>query len=297
MTLARPGPDSYPSALSLRKLTPADLPFADSVRALAGWNQTLDDWTRFLATEPEGCFLAEWNGVPAGTATTTIHGADLAWIGMVLVHPDFRRRGIGRALLQHSISYLRARGIRCIKLDATPAGKLVYDGLGFRSEWTLQRWTGRPVPAASCANAPGLRFWQPRDLGPALALDRTAFGVPRDRLLAALASQSGLALALESEAGELEGFGFARAGSQALYLGPVAAVSAEAGLSLVEALMLRHLGQLVFWDIPDLNEPAVGLANRLGFTVQRPLIRMFLGENVVPGDPARQFALAGPEVG
>src|SRR5881409_405096 len=70
------------SPLRFRVLGRDDLPFADSLRALAGWNQTLGDWERFLVTEPTGCFLAEWNGTPAGTATTMVYGPELAWIGM-----------------------------------------------------------------------------------------------------------------------------------------------------------------------------------------------------------------------
>src|SRR6266581_1863470 len=85
--------------ISLRLLGPTDLAFADSLRELAGWNQTIDDWQTFLVLSPEGCFVAEWNGSPAGTATTVCYGKELAWIGMLLVHPAFRRRGIGRALL------------------------------------------------------------------------------------------------------------------------------------------------------------------------------------------------------
>ena len=45
--------------LRLRLLTAADLPFADGIRNLAGWNPTLPDWRLFLSREPEGCFLAE----------------------------------------------------------------------------------------------------------------------------------------------------------------------------------------------------------------------------------------------
>src|SRR5256885_742127 len=87
------------SPLRVRVITEGDLPFAENVCSLAGWNQTPGDWRRFLAMEPAGCFVAEWDGLPAGTATTITYGFDLAWIGMVLVHPDYRRRGIGNALL------------------------------------------------------------------------------------------------------------------------------------------------------------------------------------------------------
>ena len=120
--------------LHLRLMTANDLAFADSLRALAGWNQTRDDWRDLIALEPTGCFVAEWKGAPAGTATTTCYGKQVAWIGMALVHPECRRRGIGKALLNHCIAHLENRRIQCIKLDATPLGKTLYEQLGFRDE-------------------------------------------------------------------------------------------------------------------------------------------------------------------
>src|SRR5882724_8331694 len=163
------------SPLRLRLLRREDLQFADSVRASAGWNQTLDDWERFLTTEPDGCFLAEWNGAPAGTATTTIYGPDLAWIGMVLVHPEYSQRGIGRALLERCIERLRGGHVRCIKLDATPLGKKVYDNLGFKDEWTLTRWVCQMAPGQTTAPEPGLRFLRATDAEGLEPLDTSAF--------------------------------------------------------------------------------------------------------------------------
>jgi ribosomal protein S18 acetylase RimI-like enzyme len=283
------------SALHLRLLTEADLPFADSVRALAGWNQTLADWRRFLAMAPDGCFLAEWNGAPAGTATTTVYGPELAWIGMVLVHPEFRRRGIGTALLQRCMDYLLARGVRCIKLDATPAGKPVYVALGFKDEWALTRWQ-HANPVVQSVPDPAIRNWRETDLQFAAALDMSAFGISRQTLLQTLAAQSHGALTLETESGECAGYGMIRRGARSLYLGPITARSANAGLRLVAALLAPG-GQSIFWDIPDLNAAAVAWAEKQGFTRQRSLMRMYLGENTTPGDPRKQFALAGPEVG
>lgn len=281
--------------LRLRLLTRADLSFADSVRALAGWNQTIADWERFLAAEPDGCFLAEWNGAAAGTATTIVYGSTLAWIGMVLVHPDYRRRGIGRALLERCVEHLRGRGVRCIKLDATPAGKKVYDGLGFKDEWPLTRWERSAARLPKAEWHAGIRDC--RDAEAVESLDTAAFGVSRKKLLEPLMKQSLCALACKSEAGKVQGYGLLREGSAAFYLGPVVAESAGVGVKLVNVLVAGAQGERIYWDIPERNIPAVELAKALGFKPQRTLMRMYLGENLAPGNPLQQFGIAGPEVG
>ncbi|HOX02057.1 MAG TPA: GNAT family N-acetyltransferase [Candidatus Paceibacterota bacterium] len=283
--------------LRVRALTRADLAFADRVRELAGWNQTRADWERFLATEPDGCFLAEWNGQPAGTATTTVYGSALAWIGMVLVHPDARRRGIGSALLRHCMDCLRKRGVRSVKLDATPLGRPLYQSLGFEDEWPLARWAGASPPPTPSRSDPRLRPWDPKDTPSVQRLDEAAFGISRQRILHLMLPQTQAAWIFESEPGRISGYGMLRAGSRAFYLGPVAAESAEAGIGLAERLLAGCPGQPVYWDIPEANEPAIAWAGRIGLAVQRPLMRMFAGVNLAPGDPRRQFALAGPEIG
>jgi GNAT superfamily N-acetyltransferase len=273
-------------------MTAADLAFADSLRALAGWNQTRKDWQRLLAHEPHGCFLAEWDGVPTGTATTTCYGSELAWIGMVLVHPDYRRRGVGTALLQRCLDYLSGRRIRCIKLDATPAGRPVYERLGFQSEWALARWEHACVEQTSAVSTAEFRSWQNSDARLIEAIDRRAFGVSRQSLLQAMAKESLHALAHNSQCG-----GMLREGARALYLGPVVAASPAAGASLIPALLTHAMGKSVFWDIPEPNTMAVELAKHLKFTRQRPLLRMYRGENEYPGDPQMQFAVADPAIG
>jgi GNAT superfamily N-acetyltransferase len=278
-------------------MLPSDLAFADSLRALAGWNQTLADWRRFLTMQPEGCFLAQWDGAPAGTATTTVYGSDLAWIGLVLVHPEYRRRGIGRGLLINCIEHLRASRVRCIKLDATPQGRPVYENLGFIDEWTLRRWETDLSTLAGVVPDSHLRDWEEAD---ALRLDPhdvRAFGGSRRELILALARQSRCALAYESQPGAPIGYGLLRHGAHASYLGPVSATSPQAGIALIEALTAQGVAGRVFWDIPDLNVSAVDWAERHGFSVQRSLTRMWLGDNGKPGNPLEQFALAGPELG
>lgn len=285
------------SSIQIRLMTEEDIPFAHALRQTAGWNQTAEDWRRFLTISPRGCFVAEWAGRPVGTTIVVTYDQDLAWIGMVLVEPDFRNRGIGKALLQHAVTTLQERGIRCLKLDATPLGEPVYRSLGFQPEWSLQRWLGPKVPAETPIAQLGVRAWKAEDLERFAALDRKAFGANRGSLLAALGTESLLARTVEGSGSTGEGFGFVRRGSRMAYLGPVVGGTADAGLHVIEVLLNELSASAVYWDIPEPNEPARRWAEQHGFVPERRLTRMFLGPNLNPGDPLLQFALAAPELG
>ena len=126
----------------IRLLEEADMPAAMRLKNLARWNQTESDWLRLLKLEPAGCFAACVDDLVVATATTTRYGSELAWIGMVLVDPEFRRRGIASGLMNAALDYLDQAGTRTVKLDATPDGQPVYEALGFERELLIERWEG-----------------------------------------------------------------------------------------------------------------------------------------------------------
>ena len=294
-------------ALHIRQMISADIPFGMELKTLAGWNQTEGDWRALLSYNPDGCFVAEWDGRPVGTATTTIHDGKVAWIGMVLVHPEFRRLGVGKALLKHCIAWLQQRGVPCIKLDATPAGKTVYVPLGFRDEYELER-----VETTATADG-GLRIagcgvqTVTSDVKAILALDSEAFGVPRQSILQRLlgehpdlcwtaSSPSPSFCNPKSAIRSLSGFLLARPGANAWHLGPWVARSTETAEALLRACLARLAGQRIFADVPA-NHPARQLVARHGFVAQRSLTRMWLGRNDWPGNPALTCAMADPAKG
>src|SRR6266403_3003964 len=132
--------------MHLRVMTKADICAAQRLREIAGWNQTNIDWERFLEASEAGCFVAEFDDKVCGTAATISFENRFAWVGMVLVDPAYRGRSIGTKLLEQTIEYLDARRIPCIKLDATPQGKPLYEKLGFVPEYEIERWTLRRSP-------------------------------------------------------------------------------------------------------------------------------------------------------
>ncbi|MCA9065452.1 MAG: GNAT family N-acetyltransferase [Planctomycetaceae bacterium] len=269
--------------VAIRILQPTDLQFVDPFVAAAGWNQLHEDWLRVVSFEPQGCFAA-WSGDQlVGTVTTTTYGRDLGWIGMMLVHSEFRRRGIATALMKQSIRYLREREVACIKLDATPAGRPVYEKLGFEVEWDFQRWE-RPS-----MNSPDVLTPVDSPWSASLSLDQAAFGTDRSRWLAELARHS-----VTVHSGE--GYGFLRSGRRAAYLGPVVAASPASAESIIQALM-NHVSGPVFWDAPETNRQAVPLVQQLHFRPVRVLTRMRMGHMRVEPDLPLQYAIAAPETG
>lgn len=132
----------------LRVMTKADVPAGLRLNELAGWNQTADDWHRFLEASPDGCFVAEEQGEVRGTATTISYENRFAWIGMVLVDPEYRKQGFGTQLLHRTIEYLDGRKIPTMKLDATPLGQPLYRKLGFVTEYEIERWILKRPPHA-----------------------------------------------------------------------------------------------------------------------------------------------------
>ena len=131
----------------MRILRQSDVPGALELSDAAGWNQTPEDWSRLLSLEPEGCFCVQSEGRVVASASLLCHDAGLAWIGMVLTLPGHRRHGYARLLVEVALQTARARGIGCVKLDATDQGETLYRSLGFEAEQPVERWRWAPGPS------------------------------------------------------------------------------------------------------------------------------------------------------
>ena len=279
----------------LRTMTPADIPAGMRLKEIAGWNQTQEDWQRFLEADPEGCFVAEWNGQVAGTVATIVYEHRFAWIGMVLVDPQVRGKGIGTALLLRAIDHLDAGKVPCMKLDATPQGKPLYTRLGFQIEYEIERHgltreiaadSGTPLAAAAAEN-----------FEPLLEFDHQVFGADRSALLRSLASSAPELVAIHSAGGAVEAFALGRPGSRADQLGPWVAANAAAARAVLDDFLLRSHRPVVFVDVLRDNAWAPPLLAANGFQFSRSLTRMYRGENAHPGRPDLLGAILGPEFG
>ena len=269
---------------TIRPMTMADVPLGMRVKELAGWNQTEADWHRFLQLQPDGCFVAEFAGAGVGTVAAFIFDR-VAWIAMVLVDPNYRKHGIGTALMNRALEFI---GNRTVRLDATALGQPVYAKLGFICEYELTRYEG---PLASRKTAATLVRVVTGDLAtrPFNQLDLRVTGTNRAKLLIELA-QTGMHVIDQT------GYLLDRPGSRATQIGPAVALDADSGLALLNDAAQRLAGQRVLLDIPVQNQPAIAWAEAAGLTAQRTFLRMRRGPAIID-QPQQIWASSGPEKG
>ena len=104
--------------------------------------QTLRFLEEAARSSQGGAFVAVQEGRVVGSACGQVfsgHSPDLlephyrrrGYIWGVYVAPDRRGRGIGRALTQAMVEHLRSAGCTQVHLHTSPAGRSVYESLGF----------------------------------------------------------------------------------------------------------------------------------------------------------------------
>ena len=272
-------------ALVEAALTAKDVPGALALSTKVGWNQTADDWRLFIVHGRTIGLFDRDEGLIATAAALPYHGG-FGYISMVIVDPAWRRRGLARRLMGECIATLRGMG-RAALLDATPAGALVYRGLGFVEFATMERWEGEGGGAAgSVAERLG-----PGDLHKLIEADALAFGSQRRFLLEDFLGRPGT-LAWTYGGGYL----VVRAGHRAAQVGPLVASSAAAACVLLATAIANARGR-VFLDLFTTWPDLATLLEASGFTRQRPYMRMALDRATLPGNLTRLAIAAGPEFG
>ncbi len=277
-------------AAEILVIGPERLAEAQALSDEAGWNEGGDDWLMMLRQGRTFGLAGESGGRLVATALALPYAAEIGWISMVLVTAAARRQGIASRLMQRCLDELRGRGLLPL-LDATPAGRPVYEKLGFLPHWGFQRWRGR---AAGPARKPAsLRDFTANDLSWATALDAAAMGAARPAILTDLSRRDGFVGMADAEQ---RSFAFSRRGRRSTQIGPIVGADAGTALALLDAMLARLSGEVII-DVPDAQLAFGDHLAAAGFRIERPFTRMCAGRGTALGQPALIHAVAGPELG
>jgi GNAT superfamily N-acetyltransferase len=267
-------------ASAIRPATDREVPLAADVLRRAGFGTQVARLLEYPRRSPDGAILVAEGGNAGvvGVACTASFGAT-GWIGAVGVAPEARRAGLGTALTEASVRWLRNRGARTVLLYATEAGRPVYERLGFVAEERAIAWRG----VAGAAPPLDLQRLSDGDRGRLRTLDQLATGERRDAVLDAIHPLAGVA----APGGQHGMTGWAIASPWGAGTA-ITALRPETGVALMAAATSGPAaGTLI---VPDGNLAAGDALRAWRFVRLNDALRMRLGP-AVAWHPDRQFGL------
>ncbi|HUX39903.1 MAG TPA: GNAT family N-acetyltransferase [Rectinemataceae bacterium] len=278
----------------LRNLTVSDIPMVDPL-LMAAYDRPYSysgRLRRLLELEPEGWIAAEpdgeQGGMPAGMGGIVVMGKT-GYVGLVATDPALQHRGVATLVMRRLLEIAASRACERVFLDASDAGKPLYEKLGFVAEDGVGHWVRKPRDEGGRdAATTGSRVYPLAEEGPSQAralgdllsdicrLDRSCWGDNRDRVLAAYISDDP-ASALVARGPEGEARGYAILQREAAHLGPMVALDgASASVLLGRVLAIAGAVTLNAY-IPEANLEAARLFGAEGFERTRALTHMRLG--------------------
>jgi len=271
--------------LAIVRLGPDDARAGLALSTEAQWNQNEADW-RFFLSVGNVFGVRDSDGVLIASAALLPYASGNAWISMVLVTENWRRRGLATKLVDACLAEAAKQGLTTW-LDATPAGATVYGPLGFKSTLQLRRLRLGKAITTKAEATPSLSRC---DLGEFVARDGSAMGFDRAALLRELSGRSGSRLWSGGGAVAL-----VRDGRKARHIGPVLAEAPDQALAMVDEIVRSETATVLIDAVFEQTEFLKGLTGR-GWTIERPFQRMRFGQAATQA-AGLPFAVAGPEFG
>lgn len=129
------------------------------------------------------------------------------------------------------------------------------------------------------------------------SFDVDIFGADRGNILRTLRRNAPQYAHRVTHKEQLTGYCLGRSGSDFEQIGPVVAEDLVTAQSLLQVALLSCAGYNIIVDVPLQHKTWRQYLINNSFVERRPFTRMVLGEPVTVGQPDKQFAIAGPEIG
>ena len=263
-----------------RQLQQEDIAFAYEMTKTEMWNVTIEDVRRMFKFEPDGCFMAELEGAPAGHVFSVTYGK-LDWIGLLIIKKEFRRMGIARLLMLKANKYLLSRGVQTIRLEVVSELSELYRGLGFVDEYDSLRFEGAATTASS--ETKSISPMSRRMVGEVAKFDAGYFGAKRIKVIERLYEAYPEMCYVSHSGSKILGYIMVRKAEEGYNLGPWVCIPEKKHIA--DSLLTACLQQIdkadpVYLGVPAPNQSAIEILRNKGFVQFPKSIRMFCGQRL-----------------
>jgi hypothetical protein len=190
-------------------------------------------------------------------------------MGLYIVKPKLRGRGIGRKLEQFALDACKDCNLG---LDGVESMHRRYEQVGLRLAYGNTRYSGT---AKAERNGGSLRI-KPKDLAEIKAYDKQVFMWDRTRFLNCWLFQNDAASLMSKNAeDQVVGYGVIRRCMQGHKIGPLFADDAATAELLFDDLATAVCGETIYLDTPQPNELAAALARKKQMQPVFSTVRMY----------------------
>lgn len=259
------------SSLFIRNLQLSEMHFPIQLASIENWNPGLYDSDYFFQTDPNGFFIAFFEEQPAGCISAVNYGEEFGFIGLHIIKPEFRCKGIGKVLLTTAIQKL---GDRNIGLNCLPDQREYYEKAGFTFAHKILTYMGissRNFPVSQNISNPYMfSFERLNEFN-----KKFSPGDRRSFIQFWLNQPKSLLLSIVDE-NKYCGYGLFRPCQTGYNISPLYCNNYETAQQLLSAL-IAHMSsdQPFYMNIPKCNTDALKLVEQMEMKIVKETFRMY----------------------
>lgn len=263
---------SFKESVIIRTMHPDETELAFHGATDEGWNPGIYDIDCHYAVDPEGWFIAEYEGSPIGMIMFSNYDDKFSFGGFLVVMPKFRNHGIGELLISKALLHANDR---ICGIDGVFEMQNTYSkNYGFLPAYRNIRWEGdvKGVLHHNFIKAENVSFEKILDY------DTKHFFTKRRSFLEKWIEQKDSTCLVSQNGNDITGYGMIRRCVAGRKIGPLFADNPE----IAEDIFLALCGYVntgpIYFDTPEPNGNALAIAKKYNMNEVFGTARMYTKE-------------------
>jgi hypothetical protein len=254
----------------IRNMSRKDMDIIISWAKEENWNPGKSDADNFYNTDPEGFFIAEFDGKPVSCVSVVRYGSSFGFLGMYLARKEYKGKGFGLKVFNAGMDFLKGRNVG---LDGVMPQEENYKKSGFKTAYYNYRFEGilNGVHSEEVTKLTDISFEK------LIEYDTRHFPAERSKFLKGWIQPPNIGLSIIKN-DIIIGYGVIRPMQLGFRIGPLFAENKDIAETLLLSLSAYTNNTPISIDVPEVNPESLILFEKYNFSKIYKTARMYTGE-------------------